>query len=84
MLLASQHVSQKCTMALIRSDYHGVPVIHLLGDDGYAMVTALTLSLRFQFRAESLYVEEEICDSDRGLVSQAMGQLSFKNNDGKI
>lgn len=71
-------------MALIRADNHSVPVTIPLSDDGYAKVTALTLSLRFQFRAKSVYMEEENCDSDSGIVSHAIGLLFFKNNDGQM
>lgn len=37
------------SMALIRADAHHVPVGFPVGDDGYAMVTTMSLSLRFQF-----------------------------------
>ena len=71
-------------MALIWADNQSVPVTIPLGTDGYAKVTALTLSLRFQFRADTVYVEEEICDSDTGIVSHAIGQLSITDDDGKM
>lgn len=68
-------------MALDWADAHLVPAMFPLTDDGYAIVTALSLSLRFQFREDSLHVEEEIFDSDVGLVLHAIGQLPFKNKE---
>jgi len=55
-------------MALIRADLHSVPVTFPLGDDGHAIVTSTMLSLRFQFREEALYVEEEVFDSESGIL----------------
>lgn len=69
-------------MAFIRADLHRVPVTFPLGEDGLAMVTATTLSLRFQFREDSLYVEEEIFDSNSGDLMHALGQLPIKNAEG--
>lgn len=71
-------------MALIRADAHPIPVIFPIGNDGYAVVTALSLSVRFKFQEDSLYVEEEIIDSNTRIVSQAIRQLSITNDDGKL
>lgn len=71
-------------MALIRADAHLVPVTFPVGTDGYAKVTALSLSLRFQFQEESMYLEEEIFDSELGSVTHAIIQLSFRNDAGKM
>ena len=53
-----------------------------LGEDGHAMVTSTTLSLRFQFREDTLYVEEEVFDDVTGELSHSVGQLSRKNDMG--
>ena len=71
-------------MAFIQADSMLVPVTFPVGEDGYALVSALTLSLRFQFREDSIHVEEEIFDLDSGNVLHAIGQLSFTNEDGKF
>jgi len=71
-------------MAFIRVDGHPVPVTFPVGDDGYATVSASALSLRFQYREESHYVEEEIFDSTSGALSHAIGQLSLVNDEGKF
>ena len=37
------------TMALLCVEYHSVPVSFPLGEDNHAIVTGITLSLRFNF-----------------------------------
>ena len=69
-------------MAFVRADFHSVPVSFPLGEDGLAMVTGTTLSLRFNFREATLYVEEEVFDDLTGELSHAVGQLSRKNDVG--
>jgi len=69
-------------MACICVDSHSVHVTFPIGADGHAMLTSTTLSVRFQFREDSLYVEEEIYDDATGIVSHALGQLPCKNDVG--
>ena len=71
-------------MAFIKAGSMLVPVTFHVGEDGYALVSALTLSLRFQFREDSIHVEEEIFDLDSGNVLHAIGQSSFTNEGGKF
>lgn len=69
-------------MAFIRADSHSVPVTFPLGANGYAIVSSTTLSLRFQFREDALYVEEEVFDNDSGILLHAIGQLHSTNDAG--
>lgn len=71
-------------MAFIRADGQEEHVSFPIGEDGYAKITALRIGLRFQFQEESLFVEEEIFDLDSEEVSHAIGQLSFKTEEGKF
>ena len=56
------------TMALLRAEPHTVPVLFPLGDDGHAIVTCATLSLRFQYCEVTIFVEEEVFDDQTGLL----------------
>ena len=69
-------------MAFVRANFHLVPVSFPLGEDGLAMVTGTTLSLRFNFREDTLYVEEEVFDDLTGELSYTVGQLSRMNDVG--
>jgi hypothetical protein len=70
------------SMAFIRVDSHSVPVTFPLGANGYAIVSSTTLCLRFQFREDALYVEEEIFDNHSGIFLHAIGQLHSTNDAG--
>jgi len=70
------------SIALVRVDLHSVPVTFPLGADGFALVTSTMLSLRFQFRENALYVEEEVFDTESGFLLQNISQLPNRNNVG--
>ena len=72
------------TMALLRVESHYVPVLFPLGEDGYAIVTCATLSLRFQYREVTIFVEEEVFDDHTDLVSHAVRQTRVENDDGSF
>ena len=65
-------------MASVRANFHSVPVSFPLGEDGLAMVTGTTPSLKFNFREDTFYVEEEVFDDLTGEFSHAVGELSRK------
>jgi hypothetical protein len=46
------------------------------------LVTCATLSLRFQYREVTIFVEEEIFDDQTGLVSHAVRHTRVENDDG--
>jgi len=64
-------------MAFIRADSQSVPVTFSVGEDGHAMIPSITLNLRFGFREDALYVEEEVFDDAMGIFSHAIGQFSI-------
>lgn len=72
------------SMAFIRVDSHYVPVTFPLGANGNAIVSSTTLSLRFQFHEDALYVEEKIFDNDFGILLHAIGQLHSTNSAGMV
>ena len=61
-------------MALLRAEHHFVPVFFPLGEEGHAIVTSTTLSLRFRFCNVTIFVEEEVFDDQTGIVSHAVRQ----------
>lgn len=71
-------------MVFIRVDGHEVAVCFPIVEDGLVTVTALTLSLRFQFREDSIFVEEEIVDLDSSKVTHAVGYLCISIDEGKV
>ena len=71
-------------MALLRAEHHSVPVLFPLGEDGHAIVTSTSLSLRFRFRDVTIFVEEEILDDQTGLVSHAVRQTRGENDVGSF
>ena len=72
------------TMALLRGEHHSVPVFIPLGEDGHAIVTSTSLSLRFRFRDVTIFVEEEVMDNQTGLVSHAVRQTRGENGVGSF
>ena len=69
-------------MALLRAKHYSVPDLFPLGEDGHAIVTCTTLSLRFQYREVTIFVEEEVLDDQTGLVSHAIRQTRVENDVG--
>jgi hypothetical protein len=51
-------------MALVRGDGSSIPISFPCSDDGVACISALILSIRFNLELSSLWVEEEIFDSE--------------------
>lgn len=74
---------QPSALAFIRDDDHPVPVTFLVCIAGYA-ASERSLALQFLFKKESVHIEEEIFESESPQASQSIGQLSFRNDDGKV
>ena len=72
------------TMALLCTEHHSLPVLFPLGEDGHAIVTSTTLSLRFRFRDVTIFVEEEVFDNQTGIVSHAVCQTRGENDVGSF
>ena len=71
-------------MALLRAEYHSVPVLFPLSEDGHAIVISTTLSLRFRFRDVTIFVKEIFFDDHTGLVSHAIRQTRGENDVGLL
>ena len=69
-------------MALLRAEHHSLPI--LLGEDGHAIVTSTTLSLRFRYRDVTIFVEDEVFDNQTGLVLHAIRQPRGENDVGSF
>ena len=69
-------------MALLCTEHHFVPILFPLVEDGHAIVTCTTLSLRFQFCDVIVFVDEEVLDDQTGLVSHAVRQTRGENDVG--
>jgi hypothetical protein len=67
-------------MALIHANGHGVPVSFPIGDEGFCIVTAFRLSLRFQFQEESMQIDQEVFDDASGELTHTIGHLSYMND----
>ena len=72
------------TIALLHVKHHSVPVLFPLGEDGHVIVTCATLSLRFQYREVTIFVEEEVFDDQTGLVSHAVRHTRVENDVGSF
>jgi len=71
-------------MAFIRVEGAGVPTSFPIGDDGFAYVSAFSLSLTFQFLATTVHVDEEVFVSESGQFTHTIRQLSTVTEDGKV
>ena len=61
-------------MAVIRATHDSLPLSLPPGDDGFANITASRLSVRFNLLPESLHLDEEVLDTQTGLVTHTIGQ----------
>ena len=71
-------------LAMLRAEHHFVPVFFPSSEDGHAIVTCTTLSLRFQFCNVTIFVNEEVFDNQTGLVSHAIRQTRGENDVGLL
>ena len=66
-------------MVVLRAHGVGLPLTFLVDQEGYALVSCLRLSLRFNFQEDSISVEEEIFDDLTSELSHTVGQLSISD-----
>lgn len=71
-------------MAFVRGDGSSIPISFPCNDDGVACVSALILSIRFNLNLSSLWVEEELFDSDGGQLVSTIMQLKIKSEEGDV
>jgi hypothetical protein len=67
----------------IRAYGEGVSISFLIGSDGMAAVTALSLSLWFQLNAMSLHIDENVYDTESGNLIHTISQSHVCIGDGK-
>ena len=70
--------------ALIHANGHAILVVFPIGADGFYWVSALRLSLRFQFRKESMHIEEQVFDAVTGNLTHTISQFSVVKDDDKL
>ena len=70
-------------MASLRSHDGGIPFVMSVGPDNKVVVEERLLSLRFGFRAGTIYVEEEIFD-DNGEILECVFQVKDSTPDGYV
>jgi hypothetical protein len=54
-----------------------------MGNDGFALVTSLRLSLRFQFNEEFMFIDEEVFDAHSGDLIHTIGQSPVSDRSSK-
>ena len=69
---------------LIHADGHAILVAFPIGADGFCWVSALRLSLRFQFWEESMHIEEQVFDAVTGNLTHSVSQFSVVKDDNKL
>ena len=69
---------------LIHADGYAIPVSFPVGADGFCWVSALCLSLRFQFRKESMHIEEQVFNAVTGNLTHTVTQFSVVKDDDKL
>jgi len=62
-------------MAIVRANGEGVPIMFLVGKDGFAIVFAFQLSLRFQLNEDSLHIDEEVFNDHSRALTYTIGQV---------
>jgi hypothetical protein len=70
------------SMAELRS--HGVPILFPIDAHGIASVSDILLSIRFSFKARTIWVEREIFDPNIGLVVQTFHETSKLTANGNV
>jgi hypothetical protein len=69
--------------ATIRADGGSIPISFPLDTNGFALVSAARLGLRFHLNVDSLHIDEEVLDFATTEVTHTIGQVPECNGDGK-
>lgn len=67
-------------MAFVHANGHGIPISFPIADEGFCIVTAFRLSLRFQFEEESMQIDQEIFHDASGELTHIVSQPSYLND----
>ena len=70
-------------MVIISVEGDVVPIMFLVEDDGYADVFACRLALRFHMILESIYIDQNIYNSESGVLSYSIGQTPTPSDIGR-
>jgi hypothetical protein len=70
-------------VAIIGANCEGFPILFSIDCNGFALVIALLLSLKFQLHEQSLSFEEKVSVVLVGDLNQTIGQPSISNEKGK-
>lgn len=70
-------------MASLRALGQDVPFTMPLSDDGRVTVLEQLLCLKFLFRKDTIYIEEEVFDSS-GVLLETILQLKLGNDEGAL
>ena len=68
---------------VIHGDNQEIPLTFHIAHDGHCSVSALRLSSRFHLLEGSMYIDEEVCGQESGVVTHTIGQDSSTNDEGK-
>lgn len=68
---------------VIHGDGQEIPITFRVSHDGHCSVSAVRLSSRFQLLEGSVYVDEEVRDSESGVVTHTIGQDATTTDEGK-
>ena len=71
-------------MIIILVDGPGVPFSFPVGGDGFGVISAFRLSLRFHYLVDSMHIDEEFIDAATGQLTHTVAQISTVSEEGKI
>jgi hypothetical protein len=77
------HGNTHSRFAVICADGEGVPISFPMGNDGFALITSLRLSLRFQFNEEFMFIDEEVFNAYSGDLIHTIGKSLVSDRSSK-
>ena len=82
--LIMAHIPPVSDMAELRSHGIGVPIIFSIHAQGIVVVSELHLSIRFSFKAYTIWVERDIFDPDTKLFVHTFHETSKVTDNGNV
>ena len=70
-------------MVIVGVEGDAVPIMFPLEDDGYTVVSACRLALRFHMIPETIFIDQNIYDPDSGVLSHTIGQTPTPTSTGR-
>jgi hypothetical protein len=59
-------------MVVVTANGEEIPIVFPVGEGGFPEVSAVRLSLRFQLKLDSIHVDEEIYESESGVLTHTI------------